>query len=186
MKTYARINNGVVVEIIQPLVIDGSEAPIVDRFHPDIVATLVDASNVAGITVGWTYDGKNFAAPAGPSLDDIKADQKALIDEAYQAAVQQDVSFTTAASATQTFQADKASQDILLETKSVYSDLGSVPDGFYWKAKDNTRVPFTLVDLKGLAATMLAQGWTAFQKRDTLKAQIDAATTVDAVQAINW
>ena len=67
-----------------------------------------------------------------------------------------------------------------------YQIAGATPDGFYWKASDNTQVPFTLADLQGLYQAILAQGWAAFQKRTTLKAQISAATTVAAVQAVNW
>ncbi|WP_326489860.1 DUF4376 domain-containing protein [Paraburkholderia sp. HP33-1] len=62
----------------------------------------------------------------------------------------------------------------------------STPAGFYWKAADNTLVPFTLPDLQGLYTTILAQGWVAFQKRTTLKEEIAAATTIAAVQAIVW
>ncbi|WP_407945730.1 DUF4376 domain-containing protein [Paraburkholderia elongata] len=58
--------------------------------------------------------------------------------------------------------------------------------GFYWKSSDNTEVPFALADLKGLYAAMLAQGWAAFQKLQTFKAQVSTATTVIAVQAVVW
>lgn len=75
-----------------------------------------------------------------------------------------------------------------------YAIAGAVPSGFYSKAADNTLIPFTLADLHGLYSATLAQGWTAFQKRTTLKQQIDAVSigngTLDqalaAVTAIVW
>ncbi|RAS35870.1 hypothetical protein BX591_104200 [Paraburkholderia bryophila] len=46
MRTYARIDSGFVVEIIQPMTdADGNEIPIVDRFTPEFVATLVDVTD---------------------------------------------------------------------------------------------------------------------------------------------
>ncbi|TDV33878.1 hypothetical protein C7405_110129 [Paraburkholderia caballeronis] len=38
----------------------------------------------------------------------------------------------------------------------------------------------------GLYQAMLAQEWAAFQKKQTLKAQIAAASTVAAVQQVIW
>lgn len=187
MKTYARIDGGKVVEIILPMTDEnGQEISIAARFHPDIVASLVDATDAPGVAEGWSYDGKNFVPPASASLDDIKSEQKTAIDDAYQTAIQQDISFKTAAGITETFQADAQSQSVLMQATQGYSLAGAVPSGFFWKAKDNTRVPFTLADLEGLYGAMLAQGWTAFQKRTDLKEEIDAATTIEAVQAIIW
>lgn len=43
MKTYARLENGVMVERIDPMTdVDGNEIPVEQRFHPDFVAQLVE------------------------------------------------------------------------------------------------------------------------------------------------
>jgi hypothetical protein len=115
-----------------------------------------------------------------------RATQKAVVDEAYAAAVQADVTFTTAAGVSCSFQADANSQDVVLKATQGYRIAGATPSGFYWKAADNSQVSFTLADLEGLYTTILAQGWAAFQKRTTLKAEIDSATTDDAVRALTW
>lgn len=48
MSTYARIQSGIVAEIIAPMFdASGNEIPIVDRFHPEIVATLVNVTSYA-------------------------------------------------------------------------------------------------------------------------------------------
>jgi hypothetical protein len=120
------------------------------------------------------------------TLAQAQAAQTAAMYAAYQNAITQAVSFTTAGTVTKTFQADTGSQMVLMQATQGYMAAGLVPTGFYWVAADNTQVPFTLADLTGLYAAMLAQGWTAFQNLQTRKAAIRAATTVAAVQAIAW
>lgn len=81
MKTYVRIQDGKVVEIIEPLVVEGKEIPIGERFHPGYVATLI---NVAGIDPtpkeGDNYVGGKFSTPVGPSLGMIQAGAIRSID----------------------------------------------------------------------------------------------------------
>ncbi|KER71771.1 hypothetical protein HR51_16105 [Burkholderia cepacia] len=138
------------------------------------------------MAVGWPSINGVVSAPTGPILAPVQAAQYELLDSAYQNAIMQPVSFKTAGGVTKTFQADAGSQKVLMQTTQGYAISGSVPTGFYWVSSDNTQVPFTLADLQGLYQAMLAQGWTAFQHRQTLKAQIGAATTVAAVQAVVW
>jgi hypothetical protein len=76
MKTYARIENGLVVEMIAEMLDgEGVEIPIADRFHPNIAATIVDASAAPGVAQGWTYAGGAFSAPVAPviPLADVKS-----------------------------------------------------------------------------------------------------------------
>lgn len=120
------------------------------------------------------------------TLAQAQAVQVSAITQAYENAVVQPVGFTTEAGIAKTFQADPASQNVLVQSMQGYNLAGSVPTGFYWVSTDNTQVEFTLTDLKGLYASMLAQGWEAFQKKQTLKSQISAAKSVAAVQAIEW
>ncbi|WP_431281672.1 hypothetical protein ACQW02_20005 [Humitalea sp. 24SJ18S-53] len=56
---FARIVDGRVAEIIP-----ASETPIAERFHPDVVATLVAAT--PDVTECWTWDGQAFAPPPAP------------------------------------------------------------------------------------------------------------------------
>jgi len=130
---------------------------------------------------------ETYSATVPPdSLEMVQTTQTALMEQAYSNAVAQDVSFTTGAGVTKTYQADPDSQDILNKTLNVCKTAGAVPDGFWWKPKDNTLVPFTLADLAGLASAMLDQGWAAFQKLTARKNSITAATTSAAVKAITW
>lgn len=68
MHTYARIDNGVVVEIIEPMTYDvasppgceynyeaGDEVPIAQRFVPSFVVSLIDVTNfIPQPKSGWT------------------------------------------------------------------------------------------------------------------------------------
>lgn len=53
MRTYARIQEGRVVELMT------TSADISTMFHPAL--TWVDASSVTGIAEGWMYDGSAFS-----------------------------------------------------------------------------------------------------------------------------
>ena len=146
----------------------------------------------------WYVSNDTLAQVPPPTAEQQLANaqlvQSAAIDVDYAGAVQQAVPFTTAAGVTTTFQADAASQTLLMQATQGYTIAGAVPAGFYWKAADNTIVTFTLADLHGLYSATLAQGWTAFQKRTTLKQQISAVEigggTLDqaiaSVKAIVW
>ncbi|MNV76459.1 hypothetical protein D3C71_1698110 [compost metagenome] len=65
MPTYARIEDGVVAEVIGPLLYDdGSEIPIGIRFPPYVLEALVDVTNENPIPSSWwTYDGESFYPP---------------------------------------------------------------------------------------------------------------------------
>lgn len=131
------------------------------------------------VSGAWTLD-------VAAQLADAQVKQTTTIYTAYGQAITQPVEFTSAGGVTKAFQADANSQTILLQAFTGYSAVGAVPAGFYWVAQDNTQVPFTLADLKGLYAAMLGQGWTAFQNLQTKKAAIAAATTLAKVQAVSW
>ena len=127
----------------------------------------------------WTDVTGNWPAP--PTLAQAQAAQSALIDKAYAATIQQPVAYMGT-----TFQADTNSQTVLTQTVAGYSVAGGVPTGFWWLDANNNKVPMTLTQLQGLAAVILAQGWTAFQHRIAQKKAIAAAASVAAVQAITW
>jgi hypothetical protein len=99
------------------------------------------------------------------------------LTQSYNTAIQQPVSYMST-----TFQADQSSQDVL--TKSLVA--GSVPTGFYWLDSANAKVTMTYAQLQGLAGAMLLQGQLAFDKLQTKKAAVIAATTKTQVEAVVW
>jgi Domain of unknown function (DUF4376) len=120
------------------------------------------------------------------SLSQQKTSKIKALYSNYQASVQSDVTYTTKSGVTKSFQADFVSQDTLEKATVGYGLLQQVPDGFYWVSSDNTQVPFSLDDLRGLYSVMLSQGQQAFNHLQNLKKSVAEATTVDAVQAIVW
>lgn len=59
MRTYARIEDGAVVEVIKPLLYDdGNEIPIELRFPAFLLETLVDITDLTPAPAEfWSYDG---------------------------------------------------------------------------------------------------------------------------------
>ncbi|MDE3023317.1 MAG: DUF4376 domain-containing protein, partial [Pseudomonadota bacterium] len=141
-------------------------------------------------TPGYTVANGALVAPAAPTsaqlLAQAQAAQIASLSSAYRSAIVTPVSYTSKGGVTKTYQADPASQTLLMQATQGYGIAGATPTGFYWKSEDNTEVPFTLADLQGLYMAMLSQGWTAFQHLQSLKSQVSAATSISAVQAITW
>ncbi|MCL9851201.1 DUF4376 domain-containing protein [Ralstonia solanacearum P673] len=132
-------------------------------------------------TSGYKVVSGALVAPTAPTAEQLLAQEQAaqiaIIEAAYQAAIQQPVSYMAA-----TFQADQGSQDTLAKCLVA----GAVPTGMFWLDANNNQVAMTFAQLQGLAGAMLTQGQTAFAKKTSLKAQIRAATTVASVQAVVW
>ena len=109
-----------------------------------------------------------------------------LLRAAYQAVISQNVNFTTVAGVTNSYQTTQLSIASLNLVIAGCSSSESVPSDFYWVAADNTRVPFTYTDLRGLSSAILSQQWTAFQNLQTKKAAVNAATTIEEVRSITF
>lgn len=141
-------------------------------------------------TIPWTITDNNALQQAS-MLGAIQIQQTNVITQAYNQAITEDVTFTTSGGITANFQADPDSQNTLLLCATGYTFAGSTPDGFYWKASDNSEPLFNLADLHGLYLAMLTRGQIAFQKKQTLKAAINAVTVntptpTAAITAIVW
>jgi hypothetical protein len=64
MKTYALVLNGYISVIVLPYAPDGVEVPIEDRYPAEIVAQLVDITDLdPQPQPNWTYDGSVFTTP---------------------------------------------------------------------------------------------------------------------------
>ncbi|MDE2456679.1 MAG: DUF4376 domain-containing protein [Burkholderiales bacterium] len=156
---------------------DPNAAPVVVAYQPPMPTDTSQA---------WTWDATTASWIGSPTLATVQAEQVALLAAAYASAIAQPVSFTTKAGVTQTYQADPAAISNVANMQLAFAGSGSTPSGFYWVAADNTQVPFSYADVQGLAAAMGTQGFTAFAKLQTLKAQVRAANSAAAVQAVAW
>ena len=192
MSIYAHLQNGVVIEIIYPLLDDsGNEYAINVRYPQDFVAQCVDITGISPQPdQHWLFDGSNFSPPPGPSIAQLlaaaKDNQTAIIYDAYNAASTLPVSYTSKGGLSAIFDADSVSQSRLCSMLAGFTEAQAAPADFYWVANDNSQIPFTFPDILGLAAALAAQGWVAFQKLQILKSAIRAATTPESVNAISW
>ena len=178
---YALINGSTVSNVI---VWDGNT----EEWEPPSGVNAVPIPSGAMVQSGYTYAGGVFSPPTAtvPTLGQAQAAQLAVMAQAYQTAISQNVTFTTAGAVTKAFQADPASLANVQYMLAAYTANGAVPTGFYWLSADDTQVPFTLADLQGVAKAMGDQGWAAFQNLQNRKAAILAASTVAAVQSVVW
>jgi len=151
------------------------------EFEDDVVATQ-DTNGVYSFTNarGAPLDKlpttlEPYTITDADKLPGVVAAKKAELVAAWAAAAYADISFTTAAGDTATFQADEASQAYILKTAGSYNRRGSVPSGFTWTAADNSQVPFTLDDLNGLYDAILDRAeptlWNNLQAK---KAKVDS------------
>lgn len=131
-------------------------------------------------------NGSIVAAPAAQLLANAQNAQIQVLATSYAEAIQVPVSYTSKGGITKTYQADPQSVANLTQMLLTFQAAAATPTGFYWVSVDNTRVPFTYADMQGLALAFGAQGVPAFQQLQNLKAEVLAATTVSAVQAIIW
>ena len=81
-----------------------------------------------------------------------------------------------------TFQADKASQDLIVSVLSA----GSVPNGFFWLDKANNQVAMTYAQLQGLSGAILTRNQANFVKFQGLKAKVKLAKTQADLDLIVW
>ena len=115
------------------------------------------------------------------TLDQVKAQKISELTSAANAAIGGLVSYKN----TQ-FQADEAvSQSRLKGVLTAYT-AATLPANFYWVDAGNNQVPMTYADLQGLAAAMANQGWPAFERLQTLKAQVNAAADIASINAVSW
>ncbi len=122
--------------------------------------------------------------PTDLALAAVQTNLKNSFESSYGAAKETDISFTTAGSVTQTFQGDATARSNLRDAYIGYIPAGTVPAGFYWRAKDNTKVPFTFADLQNFYNALLSRGWALFQHKSDLKDATSAATAISFVSAL--
>jgi len=153
----------------------------------NLLLDVTDAQYSAVSTGEWyVVDGTLTQSAPDLSLEVERQAQVVILNAAYQIAIYLPVSYTSKGGVSKQYQASPQSIANLTQMLMAFQGTGVVPDGFYWVASDNTQVPFTYADLQGLAAAMGTQGVAAFQKLQTLKAEVHAAQSATAVQAIAW
>jgi len=131
-----------------------------------------------------------YTIPSGPTLAQAQSAQIALLQSAYQTAINTPVTFTNAAGVTSTYPSGNTllingmrARDMLSEVISAGSSAWTLGK---WLDTNNVAQTFTFADLQGLAAAMEAAitiDWTDLVSKI---AEVNAATTVAEVQAVTF
>lgn len=146
-----------------------------------------DRTKVTITKVGVEPEDGWLSADPGPSLDEARVLAHARLRSAYLSQIEADVTYTSSGGVTQVYQADQAfSVANLSQMLVAFQATQSVPAGFYWVSKDNTKVPFTYSDLQALAAAIGESGFQAYAHWQSKKVEVDEAETVDDVEEIEW
>ena len=141
---------------------------------------------------GWTVVNGALVAPPAPTaaqlLAQAQAAQIATLQASYKIAINAPVSFRNAAGVTSTY---PAGNSIALNGATAMQNLSNAiiagPAAWTlgrWLDTSNVAQTFVYADLQGLAAAMEAQETLDWQDLVAKVAEVQAATTVAAVQAI--
>lgn len=184
MKTYARIQNALVAELLET---DGN---IVEMFHPSII--WVEISNLNPMpAIGWSYANGLFTAPPPPSIEKLRADKAADIEQACRDAIY--AGFTSNALGTvHHYPAKDKDQSNLVGsvTESLYPNLSTewvtpfwcatlTADG-EWAYRLHSAAQIQQVGMDAKAAIVAALTYNA-----QLQAQI-AVADAEGLEAIVW
>ncbi len=128
--------------------------------------------------------------PIPPTLAQAQSAQIALLKADYQTAINAPVTFTNAAGVTSTYPSgntilitgDKA-KTLLSETISAGASAWTLGK---WLDTNDVAQTFTFADLQGLASAMEAAVTVDYETLVSKIAEVNAASTVSAVQAITW
>lgn len=172
--------------------------PIPDKKWPKLVnEQWVFVDNFIG-TVYWdenhrrqvvnsyeeTVPANSYLSDPGPLLSDVKLSVKQTLVQTYAASLNEPVPYTSEAGVVSAYQHDAKAMAALAAATASFASLGKVPDGYYWVAFDNTRVPFTLQDLTNLSEALGNYNFEQFNKLQNYKDELEAITdsTVNAVE----
>ena len=77
-------------------------------------------------------------------------------------------------------------------TLALTKAIGTLPSGFFWTSADDLDIPMNLVELESLAESLYAarglRGFEIHSRQRQMKAEVEALTTIEALQAypIGW
>ena len=125
--------------------------------------------------------------PSGPTLAQAQASQIALLQSAFQKAEQAPVSVTLASGVTTSFGMTPHDWTKIVGLYSKYVAKGAaLPSGYQIPDVKGVLQSVTVTDIENLFDAGETQMTGAIAKLSSLVGQVEAATTVSAVQAIVW
>ena len=143
---------------------------------------------------GWTVQNGVLVAPPPPSAAELlaqaQAAQIAILQSSYQSAINAPVTFKNAAGVTSTYPSGNTVLINGMRAKDLLAEVIAAGEAAWtlgkWLDTNNVAQTFTFADLQGLAAAMEAATTVDWTDLVDKIAQVNAATTVSAVQAVTW
>ncbi len=134
----------------------------------------------------WDASTSTVNPPAANyNLNTVQASQITLVGQQLMTALVSPYSFTTSGGVTTSFPMDAVSQ---LNYNNAYTAyvLGAeaLPSGFFFYDINHIAVPFVVSDIKALYSGAVSRGQSYYAAQKKAITDINAATTVSAVQAI--
>ena len=121
------------------------------------------------------------------SLQAAQSAQIALLQSSAQKAEQAPLTYTTSGGVTATFLMTPHQWTKFMGAYTKYVVKGDTfPSGYSFFDQNGKPVPVTVADISGIFDAGMAQIEGAMSKLSSLVAQVEAATTVSDVQAVNW
>lgn len=159
---------------------------LVDDYRGQMIYNQSTGASQEVTTIGPIPSGFSLN-PSPPTLSEAKSNQIIIIQNAAITAEISPLSFTTSAKVSTTFPMDSSAQIKYLGAYTRYVvHAQPLPSNFYFYDSNGKSVAFTVSDIDAFATAGFTQVETALAKEASLIAQIEAATTVAAVQAIVW
>ncbi len=153
-----------------------------------IVCTEEQAKNTSQYAVDTSTTPPTVVnAPSAVLLAQAQASQIALLQSAFEKAEQSPLTYTTAGGVTATFLMTPHQWTKFMGAYLKYVVKGdALPSGYAFFEQNGKSVAVTVADISGIFDAGMAQIEGAMSKLSSLVAQVEAATTVSDVQAVNW
>ena len=119
--------------------------------------------------------------PSPLAIEDVKSKRKHYINVQRHLAIDSGIQYNG-----NTYDSTQPSRDNLAGVYTGINNGYSLPVGFSWRTTDDITVPFAVADVNAMSHIMLDHVNYQFGKSWTLKAAIDACTTEEEVNAIDW
>lgn len=160
MKKYARIENGLVVELLET---DGN---IAELFHPDIVWE--DVTGISGIAEGWRKTDAGFVRPPAVPLIEIKA----RMWDAIKAERDRRIQSGGYKIGTKWFHSDTFSRT---QQMGLVMLGAGIPASLQWKTMDGTTATMTQSLAEQIFAAAAASDIAIFAAAETHKVAMEAS-----------
>lgn len=149
-----------------------------------VSSSVLDEALAVGVPGSWLDGALRVPDAAGDDLALARARKRVQINAAWAAA---DVGFFVFLGSA--VRCDAASRARIAAINGTVALTGAFPPGWPggWRAEDNTLLPLPdRAAWEAFHAAMVAQGLANFAQAQRLKAEVDAAETLGAVDAIKW